>query len=200
MVGLHNGEAVCKGLVMRRKITKCLNFVTIFVITVTALTFLRSFSIGYGPIARRFWMAQFDRGHLIVNNTAEGPDRGWYFAHHPPGEALSFIRESENIPEGQVGYTRYSIWPGFLYQSDPLTMNLSLPMWLVAVVMGAIVGRIYLYRRKQDRTRNALCPNCAYDLRAHTAGDKCPECGTPVSTPPAMVRRTKDTPSPLPPR
>jgi len=31
------------------------------------------------------------------------------------------------------------------------------------------------------------CPNCRYDLRAHTPGDKCPECGTTIPINPAKL-------------
>jgi len=33
--------------------------------------------------------------------------------------------------------------------------------------------------RRQNR--QGLCPTCSYDLRAHHTGQRCPECGTPIS-------------------
>jgi len=36
-----------------------------------------------------------------------------------------------------------------------------------------------LKHRRQNR--QGLCPTCSYDLRAHHPGQRCPECGTPIS-------------------
>jgi hypothetical protein len=38
----------------------------------------------------------------------------------------------------------------------------------------------FVYRRGQRRLRLNKCINCSYDLRAHSPGSNCPECGTPV--------------------
>jgi ribosomal protein L32 len=58
-----------------------------------------------------------------------------------------------------------------------------------------LAGRILLFsilpllalraisRRRKAANAAGLCPKCGYDLRAHHAGDKCPECGTLISPP-----------------
>ena len=35
--------------------------------------------------------------------------------------------------------------------------------------------------RATTRLREGLCLRCGYDLRAHTGGDRCPECGWPLA-------------------
>ena len=56
------------------------------------------------------------------------------------------------------------------------------PFWPWAVLFAILpcvwgVGRW----RAARRVGTGLCPVCRYDLRAHRAGDKCPECGTVVA-------------------
>jgi hypothetical protein len=63
-----------------------------------------------------------------------------------------------------------------------------IPLWYLVVLFGlkplfALVGR---YRRvlkqsfEQEIISRRVCVACGYDLRAHQAGEKCPECGTVV--------------------
>jgi len=47
----------------------------------------------------------------------------------------------------------------------------SLPLWFFAASWRKA-------REQHRRRKNNLCLHCAYDLRAHHPGDKCPECGT----------------------
>lgn len=58
------------------------------------------------------------------------------------------------------------------------------PFWLPAVLAVGMAGLFFRpiwKRRKLGRRRVAgLCASCGYDLRAHRAGEKCPECGAVV--------------------
>lgn len=63
---------------------------------------------------------------------------------------------------------------------------IDLPWWVptlccVAALVCMLVRSPGLRRR--SRLAHNLCPTCAYDLRAHKAGDRCPECGTPIPSP-----------------
>ena len=57
------------------------------------------------------------------------------------------------------------------------------PHWFVAIalLLPLIVRRLVLLFIRRPRRDPTLCPTCSYDLRAHTAGGKCPECGTLIT-------------------
>jgi hypothetical protein len=63
--------------------------------------------------------------------------------------------------------------------------------WLAASVAAGAVCCLLARRASLPRLRTiartlaGLCPACAYDLRAHAPGARCPECGRPVTRPPA---------------
>ncbi len=62
------------------------------------------------------------------------------------------------------------IWPGFAIN----TIFYSVLLWLLTV--GPFTAR-RMIRRKRGR-----CIKCGYDLRGHSGGEKCPECGNELST------------------
>ena len=62
---------------------------------------------------------------------------------------------------------------------------LRVPYWLLLAATGAlpIAGLLRAHQRRRAAREAALrghCPVCGYDLRAHTRGERCPECGTAV--------------------
>ncbi len=63
------------------------------------------------------------------------------------------------------------------------------PYSYLAVLL-AITPVLWLLTRKRrrlaDEMATGLCPICDYDLRAHKAGERCPECGTVI--PAGLVR------------
>jgi hypothetical protein len=74
---------------------------------------------------------------------------------------------------------------------------LTLPVgrWLV---LGRIAG--IRWRKRKRRTRLGLCTHCAYDLRAHTPGQRCPECGMSIANSPVKgALETVSTPSSIAP-
>ena len=70
--------------------------------------------------------------------------------------------------------------------------TLFLPQWLLIL---ALLAYPYIFLRRtpiwlsarRQRLAQGLCPACGYDLRAHKAGDRCPECGTIITVPPASA-------------
>jgi hypothetical protein len=64
--------------------------------------------------------------------------------------------------------------------------------FLIATLLAFPVGRWLVFsgiagirwRNRKRRTRLGLCTHCAYDLRAHAPGQRCPECGTLVTPSP----------------
>jgi hypothetical protein len=59
---------------------------------------------------------------------------------------------------------------------------LVVPHWAVAAVTLVLpVGTLVHVMRRRRRASGRLCQRCGYDLRAHSAGDRCPECGTAVT-------------------
>ena len=56
------------------------------------------------------------------------------------------------------------------------------PFWfaflLTAILPVLRIPRLLTFIRTHRRSAQNLCSQCAYDLRAHNTGDKCPECGT----------------------
>ena len=58
---------------------------------------------------------------------------------------------------------------------------LRLPFWpLMLLMLCAPTLLVRLERRKRAAIKQGLCRTCNYDLRAHTSGQKCPECGTTI--------------------
>jgi predicted RNA-binding Zn-ribbon protein involved in translation (DUF1610 family) len=58
--------------------------------------------------------------------------------------------------------------------------SIVLPLWFL-VFLSLLLPSAWVIgifrRRRRYRLKHALCLSCGYDLRAHGAGDKCPECG-----------------------
>ena len=69
-------------------------------------------------------------------------------------------------------------------RSNALRVPLWFPLLLFLILPAVWLRRFRSERRKQ---REGLCRQCGYDLRAHSPGQVCPECGTPV--PAELVRK-----------
>jgi hypothetical protein len=83
------------------------------------------------------------------------------------------------------GQAVYSV--GLAYTPQPQGFDLIIPFWLltgITILFALVPTRSLLRRVKRNRLlATGLCPKCSYDLRSHTSGEKCPECGS--SIPPA---------------
>jgi hypothetical protein len=57
------------------------------------------------------------------------------------------------------------------------------PLWPLSLFSAILLIRRIRKRIRQHRASgDSFCPTCSYDLRMHHPGDKCPECGTPISS------------------
>ena len=71
--------------------------------------------------------------------------------------------------------------------------SIHLPHWLLILVFLLAPGRwvhLHFSRWKGERRarKQGLCLVCAYDLRAHKPGERCPECGTVIPQTPTDPR------------
>jgi hypothetical protein len=58
-------------------------------------------------------------------------------------------------------------------------IRVGVPHWVAVAGFGALPACWWVRRRRlAGRRRRGLCDRCGYDLRGHTGGDRCPECGT----------------------
>src|SRR5262249_15968855 len=61
------------------------------------------------------------------------------------------------------------------------TTIIACPFWLlIALTLSPTAAYILNSLRRHHRQSHAFCSKCSYDVRAHKAGDKCPECGSPI--------------------
>jgi len=78
------------------------------------------------------------------------------------------------------GWRTYSL--GGATKHSDYWINLSFVPFIALLASSAI---LYHWRRQtlklRHQKRQGLCPACSYDLRAHHPGQRCPECGTPIS-------------------
>lgn len=75
--------------------------------------------------------------------------------------------------------------PRFLLWKDTAEKSATfiiMPIWGV-VIIAAVIPVLWGigFQRRYSRRQLGCCLQCGYDLRAHQPGQKCPECGTPVS-------------------
>jgi hypothetical protein len=78
-------------------------------------------------------------------------------------------------------------WLGFGHQSaarpDQGYQDVFVPHGFIALVLAALpLTRLVSLWRLRQRLTHRLCRACGYDLRAHSGGERCPECATPVQS------------------
>ncbi len=131
----------------------------------------------------RIWLVESFYGELGIeshhNPNKRGPvaSRYDYFDFGvPPGSP----RLRECLPFPPVNLRHYT-----LGRSSDDVRQFEVAYWLLlapTLVLPAIVLVRHRHRRRRYRESNNLCPTCGYDLRAHAAGDRCPECGTSIQS------------------
>jgi hypothetical protein len=161
------------------------------------------------PFGHSSWFAYFDTDCLILMDQSAtiNPRR---FANrlvtsdptdvHIKGTPKSLKPPSVNLP--QLPPRTWNEWwfPEGWGATDTLTLGSEttkirfyvsedfymVPIWIpaVAAVLPLLVAAVvtFIRRRRANQPKLNLCPVCHYDLRAST--DRCPECGTPIGTPP----------------
>lgn len=108
----------------------------------------------------------------------EIPD-GWRFLgieHRRGSRSRQMPLDKPATRPGQQSFMTYTEWRVLAY----------VPHVYVAAILALwpairTVRRFNNWRRHRRFYRCGLCMNCAYDLRAHKPGDKCPECGTVIT-------------------
>jgi hypothetical protein len=61
--------------------------------------------------------------------------------------------------------------------------GMKMPFWILVLMFSIFPICLGLrHIRRRMKPPSGLCPNCNYDLRAHKAGDNCPECGTQIES------------------
>jgi len=145
----------------------------------------------------REWYAQYattggdnyalftDSGRAMVQRESGWPRRpGWDFQAGDPGLGhWSYL--TWNTPDPDSSFTA----PTFLGVSwldptldGPSETTVFIPFSYLAILFSILPLLAFRSIRRQRRlARVGHCSKCGYNLCAHKPGDKCPECGMPVS-------------------
>ena len=132
---------------------------------------------------------QVSRGFLFAGlgkrEAYEGSfDYGPSYLGHDPFERVDF----DGVLRSTDGGDRDASWKwgGFSHRTKRNAARWwygwwEAPMWPLAAAT-ALLPAVWLKgawrtRRSQRRREGGLCMGCGYDLRAHGAGERCPECG-----------------------
>lgn len=118
-------------------------------------------------------------------------EKPWTFSYSHTG---NYNRYPSTFQPAPWLYTRLGFRLLFLHQPDnpkavtawrlwELIVPNWFPMVLLAIVPAFWVRRQLKRRQLRRRAAHGLCAHCGYDLRAHRAGEKCPECGTAIPEP-----------------
>ena len=59
-----------------------------------------------------------------------------------------------------------------------LDTHLAIPYWMPLALTGGGPALWLIWKFTRRRPKPGCCGKCGYDLRAHAAGARCPECGT----------------------
>jgi hypothetical protein len=104
----------------------------------------------------------------------------------PSDVAYSFFKNNP-VHVGPYGLSTSHI-DSFGSPQDSFVTCLFVPIWFIAVIALFVPATWVISRLQRRRVPPGHCPTCRYDLRAHAPGQKCPECGTVIQTPPAVVK------------
>jgi hypothetical protein len=120
---------------------------------------------------------------------------GWGLESRPqiqfPNGAAQVLLIAEIVSDPSYGLSDY--WLGFSHSLKICYFQdwgrfgpfLRVPFWFIALALSGLpslrVALIFAARHRRRRARRGLCRACGYDLRA--TPDRCPDCGTTVSSP-----------------
>lgn len=97
---------------------------------------------------------------------------------------------TDHFPNRYIS-TRGEIW---LQRFDGRYVHLYSYYQIAIAALFPLTIAFYLVLRRSHPPQPSLCPNCSYDLRAHTPGQSCPECGTPISIDPRSRKQLHSKP------
>ncbi len=88
-------------------------------------------------------------------------------------------------PLPQIGIAWRSSLQAYDAPDSYPAFELFIPYWILALLPAMAIGILLLKgrHRRLPAPGAILCSTCSYDLRAHSPGQKCPECGTPIPAP-----------------
>lgn len=160
-----------------------------------------AWSRSYARSEKLIWTAEHGRhsvrsapGHVVLGIYA------WYGGGRGPVTAepgLTYERD-QPMPAGMELMTIFLLcsdrtarivhWErgGFAWSQRSSSRDLIItgvaPFWSVSLATGAppVGWSLLRLRRRRRQKKLGLCPTCGYDLRA--TPDRCPECGTTVSS------------------
>jgi len=142
---------------------------------------------------------EFSHGSLYVDYSVDeyfgNPHRPWAYRtdaniwHLPTHESHLWLAPEFDLMAAQekasnfLGARSIGLIHGFLGAGHEVRRACTkIPCWMPLLLFGIMpaIGTAGFLRRRGAAP--GLCTACNYDLRAHAAGAKCPECGTPNPT------------------
>jgi hypothetical protein len=151
----------------------------------------RSYSYAdYSPNDHRYYDFSLYPGRLYVyrcDTLTPGP-RGWNYliSKDPYNESFTYLAWGRWVADSGYNYAGVS-FDAYGEPADHFaTVGIKIPFAYIAITF-ATFPTLYLFhytnaRRRKRKMAAGLCPTCHYDLRAHAAGGKCPECGNPIQS------------------
>lgn len=187
---------------MIRRFFTILSALSLLLCLATAVLFVRSFWVGEGRI-RFHWDGVTTKATVVVSSNGrvwcgrgrtQSTDPEWIATRE--AMAKSGMMEHWGRGSGQAGDSQ--AWYKLSYLSGsgrgfPMALmqsstTIAIPEWPILLVLAVLPGLwLIAFRRLRRSHTLGLCRKCNYDLRAHTPGQLCPECG--LAIPADLVRK-----------
>lgn len=165
---------------------------SLLVFVIVCVLWVRSYWVSDGIRRGRglaYQSVQVSRGVVFGGFGKRAPNHGKYdygprYVRERPFERVDF----DSVLRSTDGGDRDASWRwgGFSHRTRRSAARWwygwwEAPMWPLAAGMAVLPG-VWLRKNWRTRTRerrraSGLCVGCGYDLRAHGAGERCPECG-----------------------
>jgi hypothetical protein len=189
---LHGASLRCTMGVMRRVLFQGLAILSLVLFTATLIMWLRSYWRDDMAATSGFttWTAESRLGSLTITRGENEFRTLRYWHTRDSSPSWSAIRERGFWFDFEAGeQDRYMVQitdppngPPVSFSTLYRHQSLTIPYWFPALVFSALPAW-WLFQHRRRRPKPGLCPKCRYDLRAHAAGQKCPECGAVIKTP-----------------